>query len=572
MQSTTASWETMSDSAARARVLRLRQSAAPLQDVYGAFSPWQHLSTSLPGLDSLLSVAGVCEGVSGSDDRSGVESTIGGLPVGGLHELYGPPLSGKSWLLRRVGAAYVRRMTAYRQWYHDELERVSKRAVEATLFTRKTDNEAHAAKDDEDVDSEAEDAHICANSASPSPITAMEEWDLYVCLVRGAGADSKTHGLTASPPSPSLLSPDVRSWLKELVAPFDSSSTLDRQVESIVTGPVHGYSSSHQQQHRDYAEQHIHFRVVHSPNELLAFLECLGGGAASVPSTSTVFANTTYSAAPPVPRVALQQQLLPSQLARGSLTTAMRGQKQHRSPGTTMSSSPSFPLTCGSLPQCTWRLQRQRLLLLDGLDALWLHPSLGNHSATHTGQWFAEELHRQLRTVLLPRLGYAASDSTLLTAPSSTAAAAPMSPHPQHVLYSTVVFTNGCHGSSRGFLTAQQLEARLAGPAGGVEGWAATLPRPSGNAAWCRAVDTRCLIEPAHLGLVSILTPSFSYVRPAMAPHESSAMYQNGRRITGTFRQSTANYLESLVTVVKGGSRVAATWVLRNAADGEQEA
>ncbi|CBZ29940.1 conserved hypothetical protein [Leishmania mexicana MHOM/GT/2001/U1103] len=461
-------------------------------------------------------------------------------------------------------------MTMYRQWYHDELERVSKWAVEAPRFTRTYDDEAHAKKDDEGLCSEGEVANTCADSAGALSVTAMEEWDLYVCLVSGAGAGSTTHQLTAAPPGPSLLSPDVRSWVEELVAPFDSSSTLDRQGEAFVTEPAHRHASTHRwHQQRDYAEQHIHFRVVHSPNELLAFLEHLSDSPTLGPSTGTAFADASSFIVPPVPLVAPQQQPSSSQLSCGSSTTTARGQKRCRSPGIAAPSSSVSP-SRENFPQRTWRLQRQRLLLLDGLDALWLHPSLGSHSATHTGQWFAEELHRRLRAVLLPRLCHAASNSTVLTPSYATAAASPTSPHPHHTLYSTVVFTNGCNGSSRGVLSPQQLEARLAGP-GGAEGWTATLPRPSGNVVWCRAADTRCLVEPAHPGLVSLPTPSSSYLRPAKLSHWPGAMRQTSRGITKTFGPSNANSVESLVTVVKGGSRVAATWVLSDVAGGEQE-
>ncbi|CAG9580716.1 conserved hypothetical protein [Leishmania major strain Friedlin] len=463
-------------------------------------------------------------------------------------------------------------MTMYRQWYHDELERVSKWAVETPRSTRTYDDEAQANKDDEGLCGEGEVADTWADSAGASPVTAMEEWDLYVCLVSGAGAGSATHQLTAPPPSPSLLSPDVRSWVEELVAPFDSSSTLDRQGEAFVTGPAHWHASTHRrQQQRDYAEQHIHFRVVHSPNELLAFLEHLGSNAALAPSAGAAFADAAPSIVPPVPLVASQQQPSSLQLSRSSSTTTARGQKRRRSPRTAVSSSSSVSPSCGKLPQRTWRLQRQRLLLLDGLDALWLHPSLGNHCATHTGQWFAEELHRRLRAVLLPRLSYAASNSAVVTPSYATAAASPTSPYPHHTLYSTVVFTNGCNGSSRGILNPQQLEARLAGPVGGAEGWTATLPRPSGNAVWCRAADTRCLVEPAHPGLVSLPTPSSSYVHPARVSHGPGAMRQSCRGMTKAVGPSNANSRESLVTVVKGGSCVAATWVLRDVTGGEQE-
>ncbi|GET91889.1 hypothetical protein, conserved [Leishmania tarentolae] len=544
----------MTDAAVRERVVRLRQSAAPLRDVYGAFSPWQTLSTSVRGLDSLLSVTGVCGGVSDRDARCSTNAALGGFPVGGLHELYGPPLCGKSWLLRRVGAAYVRRMTMYRQLYHDKLEQVSKWAVEAPL-SECTCDEVHARKDDEGLCGEGEVANVCADSASASPVTMMEEWDLYVCLVSGAGAGSTAHQLTAVPPLPSLLSPDVQNWMEELVAPFGSSFIIDKQGGPVATEYAH-----RKQQQRDYAEQHIHFRVVHSPNELLAFLEHLSDSATSAPPTATTLAENVSSTAPQVPLGASQRQYSSSQLPRDSSTTTVRAQKRHRSPGTSMSSLPlSSP--CGNLPQHTWRLQRQRLLLLDGLDALWLHPSLGNHCATHTGQWFAEELHRRLRAMLLPRLSYAASNSA---APSA-------SPHSQHTLYSTVVLTNGCNRSRGGVLTEQQLEARLAGSVGAAEGWTAALPRPSGNAVWCMAADTRCLVEPAHPRLVSLTAPISSHLRPAKMSHDPRTMRQNGRSIAGTFGWPTVTCRESLVTVVKGGSRVAATWVLRDVADGEQE-
>ncbi|AYU82123.1 hypothetical protein, conserved [Leishmania donovani] len=463
-------------------------------------------------------------------------------------------------------------MTMCRQWYHDELELASKWAVETPRSTHTYDDEAHANKDDEGLCSEGEVADTWADSTGASPVTAMEEWDLYVCLVSGAGASSTTHQLTAAPPSPSLLSPDVRSWVEELVAPFDSSSTLDRQGEAFVTGPAHYHASEHRrQQQRDYAEQHIHFCVVRSPNELLAFLEHLSGDAALAPSAGTTFADAAPSIVPPAPLVASQQQLSSLQLSCGSSTTTARGQKRRRSPRTAVSSSSSVSPFRGNFPQRTWRLQRQRLLLLDGLDALWLHPSLGNHCATHTGQWFAEELHRRLRAVVLPRLSYAASNSAVLTPSYATAAASPTSSHPYHTLYSTVVFTNGCNGSSRGILNPQQLEARLAGPVGGAKGWMATLPRPSGNAVWCRAADTRCLVEPAHPGLVSLPTPSSSYVCPARVSHGPGAMRQSSRGMAKTFGPSNTNSLESLVTVVKGGSRVAATWLLRDVAGGAQE-
>ncbi|CAJ1992126.1 hypothetical protein conserved [Leishmania donovani] len=463
-------------------------------------------------------------------------------------------------------------MTMCRQWYHDELELASKWAVETPRSTHTYDDEAHAKKDDEGLCSEGEVADTWADSTGASPVTAMEEWDLYVCLVSGAGASSTTHQLTAAPPSPSLLSPDVRSWVEELVAPFDSSSTLDRQGEAFVTGPAHYHASEHRrQQQRDYAEQHIHFCVVRSPNELLAFLEHLSGDAALAPSAGTTFADAAPSIVPPAPLVASQQQLSSLQLSCGSSATTARGQKRRRSPRTAVSSSSSVSPFRGNFPQRTWRLQRQRLLLLDGLDALWLHPSLGNHCATHTGQWFAEELHRRLRAVVLPRLSYAASNSAVLTPSYATAAASPTSSHPYHTLYSTVVFTNGCNGSSRGILNPQQLEARLAGPVGGAKGWMATLPRPSGNAVWCRAADTRCLVEPAHPGLVSLPTPSSSYVCPARVSHGPGAMRQSSRGMAKTFGPSNTNSLESLVTVVKGGSRVAATWLLRDVAGGAQE-
>ncbi|KAG5469059.1 hypothetical protein LSCM4_02455 [Leishmania orientalis] len=565
MQSAAGAWETMADSAARARLRRLRQSAASLQDVYSAFAPWQHLSTSVRGLDTLLSVAGVCGGASAGDDRSGTESCIGGLPVGGLHELYGPPLSGKSWILRRIGAAYVRRMTAYRQWYNEHLERVSAWDMEVMRSTH-TDVDANATKDNEGLVSEGDVAAISTDSASASPVTAVEEWDLYVCLVNGAGAGSTTDHFTASPPSPSPFSPDVRSWMEELVAPFGTSPTLVRQ-EAGFTGSAHQHSSPHRrrQEQRAYAEQHIHFCVVHSPNELLAFLERLSGDVGSAPCTGAVFADSASSVVPPVPFTAAQRQIPPPKLSRGSLATSMRGQKRHRAPDTAVASSPSFPLPCGSFPGCTWRLQRQRLLLLDGLDALWLHPTLGNHSATHAGQWFAEELHRHLRALLSPRLCCSAANGAFTTA-SSNAAAGP--PEPQHTLYSTVVFTNGCNGSNGCLLTAQKLEARLTEPVQGALGWMVTVPRPSGNAVWLRAADTRCLVEPAHPGLVSMPTPSSSYEWPAKVPCGPGATRQSVGRIAGTFGRPTENSLESLVTVVKGGSRVAATWVLRNFAGG----
>ncbi|KAG5469413.1 hypothetical protein LSCM1_02632 [Leishmania martiniquensis] len=561
-------WETMADTEARARVQRLRQSAASLQDVYGAFAPWQHLPTSVRELDSLLGAADVSGGVSDDGGRRGVEPCIGGLPVGGLHELYGPPLSGKSWILRRIGAAYVRRMTAYRQWYHDELVRVSAWGMEAMQPTHTDD--AHATKGKEDVASKEDVAGISADLASASPMTAVGEWDLYVCMVSGAGAGGTTDRLTASSASPPPFSPDVRSWLEELVAPFGSSLALAEQEEASFAGPVHQYSSLHQrrQQQRAYAEQHIHFCVVHSPNELLAFLERLSGDAASARCTGTVSANSAPFIGVPAPLVASQQQTPSPQLPCGSLTTSVRGQKRRRTPATAVTSSPAFPLSRGNFSRRTWRLQRQRLLLLDGLDALWLHPTLGNHSATHAGQWFAEELHRQLRAVLSPKLCCSASTRAFPTTSPTTAAAPPAPHHSQLTLYSTVICTNGCNGGNGGSSAALQLETRLVGPPGGVAGWMVTVPRPSGNAVWVKAADTRCLVEPAHVGLVSMPTPGSSYGSPAHMPRGVGAMRHSGGRIAGSFGQPTGKSLESLVTVVKGGSRVAATWVLRDVPDG----
>ncbi|KAG5495107.1 hypothetical protein JKF63_02160 [Porcisia hertigi] len=530
----------------------MRQSwVPPLQDVYGAFTPWQHLSTSVPELDSLLSVAGVCGGVSGGDGGSDVESAIGGLPVSGLHEFYGPPLSGKSWILRRVGAAYVRRMTGYRQWYHDHVERASAWAVKATPRTRADGDEAQTTKDDDELIRKEVMANVWPHSGNASPATAVEEWDLYVCLVSGAGAGDATLQPTATPPSS-----DMQRWMEVLSAPFDFSSTHDGQKEAGAVDPSH---RRQWQQQRDYAEQHIHFRVAHSPNELLTFLEHLGNDAES-------------SSVPPATLIASQQQSLSVQLCQGSTTTTARRQKRCHSPDTAQHSPQSYPFSSSNFPQRTWRLQRQRLLLLDGLDSLWMHPSLGNHSATHTGQWFAEELHRQLRRVLSPRLGFTTSNNALPAVSFCTTAASSTPPHPQHTLYSTVVLTNGCHGSSRGVVTAPQLEARLGSPGGGggaVGGWSAMLPRPSGSAVWCRAADTRCLVEPAHPGLVSIPTSSSSVVQPVKVSPGPGDVHHERHGITSTFGQSITSPLESLVTVVKGGSRVAATWILHEVSDSE---
>ncbi|KAK7196914.1 hypothetical protein NESM_000633400 [Novymonas esmeraldas] len=540
MRSGAATWAVVPDAEAKARVARLRRSATSFQDVYGAFTPWQQLTTGVQEFDAVLGAAGVCGRAAGGaveDDRYDSDSLSGGggLYVGGLHELYGPPQSGKSWLLRRIGVAYVRRMTAYRQWYHDERDRDSVSLVEAAVAENEEEEEATGGADGDGLE-----RSVGSPPVRVAAVAAVEEWDLFVCRVHGAGAGSAAHPRSASTAAHSSLSPDERVWLSELLEPFaDSLAPISRLADDCPTAtarrPVSPEHRGRRRQQCDYVERHVHFAVVHSPNELLEFLESLDETAAASPDDVAQ----------------------PPSLARAPTSTpasTLSGHKRQRrlcdataSPAVSPSPSPAPRVRL-------WRLQRHRLLLLDGLDALWLHPSLGTHSATHAGQWFAEELQRQLRPFLAPRS----------LSPRCDGAAGPLSAsesHPQRSLHSTVVLTNGCHGGSYSLSTQQQLEARLAA-LGRAEVSTAALPRPLGNTAWWQAADTRCLVEPASPGLVS-LAASGSAAAP---PRRTHARPNAAQQSSGLAPPS-----ESLLSVLKGGSRVAATWVPRYGAVAEYE-
>lgn len=494
-------WESMDDVEAQQRVATLRTSAAvALHHVHDHFTPWQYISTGRRTFDALLGVAGVCGGGRGAGpsdidaDGGHFRRGSGGFAVGGVHELYGPPLAGKSFLLRRLAATFVRRMTAFRQWY---LEEQLRDASWGTMPSSLMEGDAG--------ETEGSDKDERRRVVPPAPAAGLQGWDLYVCLIRGSAS------LSESEPSSPCASPSVMSWQELLMNALPSAS-----------------SPSMQQRQRDYVADHCHVAVVSTPNELLDFVAGLlqsdDDEASSSPHPSCFCSAETCAVVEESVHSADAKR--ESQTAAAAALTAeerRRQLKRSRSPSadctadTTASSSASPD---SLLSRRTWRLHRQRLLLIDGLDGLWLHPSFGTHSGTHAGQWFAMELLRHLRCFVAPR---------------GTATASPA------VLSSSVVVTNGCQGGSYSFQTPQQLQSRLCTAVGPRPSMFASVPRPAGNGVWGIGVDTRCLIEPAHPGLAA-----------AAAAANASVDHVKGQ-----------HPVESHVTVMHGGVCVCAAWVER---------
>lgn len=628
MFNTPVAWEAMTDAEARSRVARLRRCAATSKNVYGAFAPWQHLSTGVTELDRLLSRAGVgsissshntkndihTSGKGARDTGSG-EAGGGccGLPVGGLHEFYGPPLAGKSFLLRRLAVAYTRRMTAFRQWCMDEWER------DQTWLTvaHEAERESHAVhRTSSQVDAGSLEPETASQSATTSADThtrtaALRDWDLYICVVRGISpASSATCGASSDG---AALSAEILAWQETIMDTFPAytsrspSSNEKGNRRNADTGDASLRLRSQQQLQSDYAADHCHLCEVATPNELLNFLHRLVRSSAG--DADTCSANKTDPAAAHVMSAKPHD---PSDQVRADDNVSPRGEvkqsgqrKRARSgsPNTDISSSTSphslsTHFSSPSASQRLWDFQRQRLLLIDGLDQLWLHPSFGTHSGTHTGHVFASELHRLLRCFLAPQ----PSTTTTSNFANSLARDATTRTHPS-TLYSTVVLTNGCHSGSYSMHTPAQLQARLRTPSAAPPvheksgeasaRFVAALPRPSGNPVWLLAPDTRCFVEPAHPGLVSFPSSPSAAEFPTHASAQSTGGgWQSGapaassaqsrlrdtmagppRTTFSTAVSSTATTkttpmpcavaVDAFVTVVQGGSQVCATWMRR---------
>lgn len=537
MQSVATPWAATSDAEATARLQRVRASLTPLQDVYAAFAPWQHISTGVHALDTLLRRTGVCGGVSGADEAS--REGAGGFPVGGLHELYGPPGAGKSWLLHRIGAAYVRRMTAYRQFYYDERERLSSWDTAGVVSDTDGDGTGTAGACEDGEGGNTRRGISPEEAGSAVPDSAVADWDLYVCRVSGAGAGAAAPLAPTCPQvARTTATPEVRQWIAELLVPFEADTPHCTYSAAVSPSPTH-----RRQQQREYAMAHVHVCEVHAPNELLDFLACL----AEAPPVPAMSSHTAAVAA------AAEHHAAPGQLFATTAEAPTRaGRKRDRAAAVDVpllaSSTSPVAHHGASVPQRgVWRLQRQRLLLLDGLNTLWLHPSLGHHSATHGGQWFAAELHRHLRR---------------FATPVQTPFPVTSSVEPQ-VVYSTVVLTNGCHGGNAGGVQAPtQAAVRLAALAahhggGGQAPSPLSWPRPAGSAVWWHAADTRCLLEPAHPALLSIPATPPSHATASASPRPLLAR--------------AAHPVEAVATLLKGGTRVAATWVPHMDEDVDEE-
>ncbi|KPA76590.1 hypothetical protein ABB37_07460 [Leptomonas pyrrhocoris] len=597
---------------AHARVARLRRSATAFQNVYAAFAPWQHLSTGIAELDALLNAAGVgSEGSSGGDGghshhiNAGASGCrAGGLPVGGLHELYGPPLSGKSFLLRRIATTYTRRMTAFRQWCLDEMVR------DETWWTMSTADRDEQGKEPQTGEEtrhsnagpspkvllKSTSNNAAAAGVPYAPTVAVCDWDLYVCLVRGT---------TLAPDNPSsatFFSAEVLSWQEQIINALPTPSPVCGCAKGETNGE-HGASAvpvpSQQQLQRDYVAGHCHVCVVSTPNELLALLNALlttensGQKVSYPPSDGCCTSSSSFTA-----QQSQQQKPPTTDAADGAPNTTTGKVQRKRSRSSSADKCECTPLppllipspSSSRVPKRLWDLQKQRLLLVDGLDQLWLHPSFGTHSGTHTGQWFSMELHRLLRCFLTPQC---------LEAPAVPAEDDSRRRNPlvncSFSVYSTVVATNGYQGGGFGLHTQQQLQDRLRSfpviptqeqkNKGRISSTslaasaAAVLPRPAGNPVWWMAVDTRCLVEPAHPGLVSLPSSTPSSFRSTSGSHAEtqppSSTSETQRRAArspraivsslsfGPSREEAEAAVEMHVTVVLGGSRVCAGWVER---------
>jgi hypothetical protein len=598
MLNTPSAWEAMGDDDARVRVARLRRSCATLQSIYAAFTPWQRLSTGVAELDALLAAAGVGGGDGGNNDemqggeriRGGVGAT-GGLPVGSLHEFYGPPFSGKTFLLHQIATTYMRRMTALRQCCLDELER-EQMWLTAPVFD--DDGRGGASETDTPLHTDAVDPRAAVSPVVGASTVAVYDWDLIVCVVRGTSA------LSNRSPSALTLSAEVLSWQAVFMEALPSSpssptsgslySSWGNGGEGITTASQ--LHSQHQLQ-RIYAADHCHVCEVSSPNELLAFLDDLLSRATDEVDAGAHPAVRTTHASSPLCDLPLPQQVQHtrnSPAAQASLDSVRRKRgRSHCSSSCTgddegapaVPSPPALPSFFTSGSKRSWEMQRQRLLLVDGLDQLWLHPSLGTHCGTHAGQLFAVELHRLLRCFLTPQ-----------RTPKGPASCRQAGAAPLHdgasSLCSTVVVTNGCHGGSYNLQTPQQLHDRLRGCSTGTATAASALraapqernsgrppllssalPRPAGNPVWLMAVDTRCLVEPAHPSLVSLSSATTSLPPLRSAQHGTAS----GVPLPSTWRTHKKAAAEAHVTVAQGGSRVCACWVERRESeeDGDDE-
>ncbi|KPI85446.1 hypothetical protein ABL78_5500 [Leptomonas seymouri] len=566
MLNTPAAWEAMKSADAQARLARLHRCASALQNVYAAFTPWQHLSTGIAELDALLNAAGVGSGDGGGSphitDIGGSMCHVGGLPAGGLHEFYGPPLSGKSFLLRCIATTFARRMTAFRQWCLDELVR-----DQTWLAASSTDSEGMASGGYVSEGVSPHDA-VCA------PTVAVYDWDLYICLVRGTSLP------TDNPSSVPFSSAEVLSWQKNIIDAFPAPPLFRDSVEGKThseygVGTLH--TLSQQQLQRDYVADHCQVCVASTPNELLTFLNGLLTTDDSPQKVSHPHASEC-TAIPSSPSPQQEASTTESPDCARSATTEKRTRKRSRSGGTDKfkgapppspppSSAPSPP---ASASKRVWDLQKQRLLLVDGLDQLWLHPVFGTHCGTHSGQWFAVELHRLLRCFLTPQCLRAPASPAEGSGHSNPLACRSFSVH------STVVVTNGSQGGSFGLHTPQQLQDRLHSSPATTR---TAFPRPAGNLVWLMATDTRCLVEPAHPGLVSFPLSTPSSLGAASSTKEdahttSAPLWAHGHEAGLPFfvrvSRAAKTTVEARVTVVQGGSRVCGGWVERRA-DEEDE-
>lgn len=632
MMNTPSIWEAMRDEEAHARVARLRRSAAGFRNVYAAFAPWQHLATGIAELDALLSAAGVgsTSGAAAAvradattdcsdegEEKQG-QSGRGGLAVGSLHEFYGPPLSGRSFVLRRLAMTFAQSMTACRQWCFDELERDEMWLASPTLEGGELeklwagDSSGEFSCSPTEQEQQHSGPRQASSAATRAPTVAVYDWDLYVCLVRGTSSQ-----LTTPPPTPSL-SADSLAWLRAIMQAIPlptGNPTFSAGGKCRREGHAQAIAASSQQHlQRSYAADHCHVCEVSSPNELLDFLSQLVAADQAEESAATTRRVTnaqnvlSSSLQPPQSRASTPAGFFDDTRATPKARRSKRPRSHslshsHRSDSSandhryiSMSTAASSPSSSSyiSPPKRLWDMQRQRLLLVDGLDQLWLHPSLGTHSGTHTGQWFAAELHRHIRRFLTPQCWTAAAKRS-----ADPHVDAPVY-HPLMV-FSTVVVTNGCQGGSHGLSTPQQLQDRLrssvlslpAVPQGrqnsshngskrgpGFSASASALPRPTGNPVWWAAVDTRCLVEPAHPSLVSFPATTASSAEAtasaigeaAASPFATTRWLREGADGSSSLAQARKTRdppVETHVTMVQGGSHVCAAWLER--CDGDDE-
>ncbi|CCW66232.1 unnamed protein product [Phytomonas sp. Hart1] len=375
----------------------------------------------------------------------------GGFPTGTLTEFYGPPLSGKSYMLKCAARSFVHKMLSIQRHYETQ-----------NFLNKKQLKMSREEKQQKYVRTNSSKSRLTTTHSQITDEIIAEslEWDVYICLC------------TSQLPGPSIREKQEggQNWWS-LLAEKNSWNT----------------------EKSSYANKHIHVVTIYHPNDLLDFLSFLdkklqvnsdktddanknrkehhhipaekkSPRGVPVSEASTAENLTVHTSVPPLDvdekksrntgmrcdSVSYKNESLPNRVMNFDstlLSVPFQPQKPKESNASEYFSQDEFSermvsgqstanIECTmaknvemspsgldaekgtnvyprTLPGGYSPFQRQRrrrkksvLLLIDSLSWIWQHPALQSSSDlgnTHPVNWYAAELHRLLRICLQPR-------------------------------------------------------------------------------------------------------------------------------------------------------------------------